>query len=85
MTRRFGAATAVRDVSLEVGPGEIVGLLGANGAGKTTLIRMLLGLLPATAGTVALFGGRRRATRGGGSATSRRAWACTTTSARPRT
>jgi ABC-2 type transport system ATP-binding protein len=56
VTRRFGAATAVRDVSLAVGPGEIVGLLGANGAGKTTLIRMLLGLLPATAGTVALFG-----------------------------
>ncbi|HMG61987.1 MAG TPA: ABC transporter ATP-binding protein [Streptosporangiaceae bacterium] len=58
MTRRFGAATAVRDVSLAVGPGEIVGLLGANGAGKTTLIRMLLGLLPATAGTIALFGAR---------------------------
>jgi ABC-2 type transport system ATP-binding protein len=56
VTRRFGAATAVRDVSLAVGPGEIVGLLGANGAGKTTLIRMLLGLLPATAGTIALFG-----------------------------
>ena len=37
-------------------PGEIVGLLGANGAGKTTLIRMLLGLLPASAGEVALFG-----------------------------
>jgi ABC-2 type transport system ATP-binding protein len=56
VTRRFGAVTAVRDVSLAVGPGEIVGLLGANGAGKTTLIRMLLGLLPATAGTIALFG-----------------------------
>ena len=37
-------------------PGEIVGLLGANGAGKTTLLRMLLGLLPASAGRVALFG-----------------------------
>jgi ABC-2 type transport system ATP-binding protein len=56
VTRRFGPATAVRDVSLAVGPGEIVGLLGANGAGKTTLIRMLLGLLPATTGTVELFG-----------------------------
>ncbi|HEY2285688.1 MAG TPA: ATP-binding cassette domain-containing protein, partial [Streptosporangiaceae bacterium] len=56
VTRRFGAATAVRDVSLAIAPGEIVGLLGANGAGKTTLIRMLLGLLPATAGTVELFG-----------------------------
>jgi ABC-2 type transport system ATP-binding protein len=56
VTRRFGRATAVREVSLRVGPGEIVGLLGANGAGKTTLIRMLLGLLPASAGTVAIFG-----------------------------
>jgi ABC-2 type transport system ATP-binding protein len=56
VTRRFGAATVVRDVSLAIAPGEIVGLLGANGAGKTTLIRMLLGLLPATAGTVELFG-----------------------------
>jgi ABC-2 type transport system ATP-binding protein len=56
VTRRFGSFTAVREVSLRVGPGEIVGLLGANGAGKTTLIRMLLGLLPASSGTVALFG-----------------------------
>jgi ABC-2 type transport system ATP-binding protein len=56
VTRRVGPATAVREVSLAVRAGEIVGLLGANGAGKTTVIRMLLGLLPATAGTVALFG-----------------------------
>jgi ABC-2 type transport system ATP-binding protein/ribosome-dependent ATPase len=56
VTRRFGSFSAVREVSLRVGPGEIVGLLGANGAGKTTLIRMLLGLLPASSGTVALFG-----------------------------
>jgi ABC-2 type transport system ATP-binding protein/ribosome-dependent ATPase len=46
----------VDHVDLRVQPGEIVGLLGANGAGKTTLLRMLLGLLPATAGTVTLFG-----------------------------
>jgi ABC-2 type transport system ATP-binding protein len=56
VTRQFGEFTAVREVSLEVRAGEIVGLLGANGAGKTTLIRMLLGLLPATAGEVLLFG-----------------------------
>jgi ABC-2 type transport system ATP-binding protein/ribosome-dependent ATPase len=55
VTRRFGAFTAVNDVSMSVGEGEIVGLIGANGAGKTTLIRMLLGLLPASAGRVALF------------------------------
>lgn len=53
---RFGSFTAVRDVSIRVGPGEIVGLLGANGAGKTTLIRMLLGLIPATEGEVLLLG-----------------------------
>ena len=56
VTRRFGSFTAVDDVSIEVLPGEIVGLLGANGAGKTTLIRMLLGLIPATAGDVLLLG-----------------------------
>ena len=55
-TRRFGAFTAVSDVSIGVSEGEIVGLIGANGAGKTTLIRMLLGLLPPSAGRVALFG-----------------------------
>ena len=56
VTRRFGPFTAVREVDLEVWPGEIVGLLGANGAGKTTLIRMLLGLLSTSDGEVALFG-----------------------------
>lgn len=56
VTCRFGSVTAVRDVSIAVQPGEIVGLLGANGAGKTTLIRMLLGLIPATAGQVRLLG-----------------------------
>jgi ABC-2 type transport system ATP-binding protein len=53
---RFGHLTAVRDVSIEIRPGEVVGLLGANGAGKTTLIRMLLGLQHASAGRVALLG-----------------------------
>src|ERR1700733_1725279 len=54
--RVFGRFTAVDGVSLAVDPGEVVGLLGANGAGKTTLIRMLLGLLPVSAGWVRLFG-----------------------------
>jgi ABC-2 type transport system ATP-binding protein/ribosome-dependent ATPase len=56
-TRRFGSFTAVQDVSIEVGPGEIVGLLGANGAGKTTLMRLMLGLLPVSSGSVSVFGG----------------------------
>ncbi|MGH3136717.1 MAG: ABC transporter ATP-binding protein, partial [Gaiellaceae bacterium] len=56
VTRRFGSFTAVSDVSMSVAEGEIVGLIGANGAGKTTLIRVLLGLLPASDGRVALFG-----------------------------
>lgn len=56
LSRAFGDHVAVRDVSLLVRPGEIVGLIGANGAGKTTLIRMLLGLLTPSAGTVELMG-----------------------------
>jgi ABC-type multidrug transport system ATPase subunit len=55
-TRRFGNVVAVDAVHLEVRGGEVVGLLGANGAGKTTLIRMLLGLLPPSSGTILLFG-----------------------------
>ncbi len=56
VSRVFGPFTAVDGVDLAVGPGEVVGLLGANGAGKTTLIRMLLGLLPVSGGSVRLFG-----------------------------
>jgi ABC-2 type transport system ATP-binding protein len=57
LTRRFGAFTAVDNVSFEVGSGEIFGFLGPNGAGKSTTIRMLCGLLAPTAGqgTVAGF------------------------------
>ncbi|GGO81322.1 ABC transporter ATP-binding protein [Wenjunlia tyrosinilytica] len=55
-TRRFGSFTAVDNVSMRVERGEIVGLLGANGAGKTTLIKMVLGLIAPTGGTLRLFG-----------------------------
>lgn len=54
--KRFGALTAVDDVSLRLARGEVVGLLGANGAGKTTLIRLILGLLAPDVGTVRLLG-----------------------------
>jgi ABC-2 type transport system ATP-binding protein len=57
VTRRFGSLVAVDRVTMHVDAGEVVGLLGANGAGKTTLIRMLLGLQPASAGSVWLLGG----------------------------
>lgn len=56
MVRRFGSSTAVAGVDIAVDRGEIVGLLGANGAGKTTAIRLLLGLLAPTSGSVRHFG-----------------------------
>ncbi|MCQ4212481.1 ABC transporter ATP-binding protein [Streptomyces longispororuber] len=65
VTKRYGSFTAVDTVSLDVFPGEIVGLLGANGAGKTTLIKNLLGLTVPTEGAVIAFGRLPdRATRG---------------------
>ncbi len=48
LTRRYGSATAVDDLSFEVAKGEVVGFLGPNGAGKTTTMRILAGYLPAT-------------------------------------
>jgi ABC-2 type transport system ATP-binding protein len=56
LTRRFGAFTAVDDVTFDVGQGEIFGFLGANGAGKSTTIRMLCGLLRPTSGSAVVGG-----------------------------
>jgi ABC-2 type transport system ATP-binding protein len=56
LTKRFGDRVAVDSVDLRVPRGSAFGYLGPNGAGKTTLIRMLLGLTPATAGTMRLLG-----------------------------
>jgi ABC-2 type transport system ATP-binding protein len=58
LRKRYGRRTAVDDVSLTVGRGEVVGLLGPNGAGKTTVIKMLLGLVRPEAGEVLLLGRR---------------------------
>lgn len=56
LTRRYGGATAVDDVSFSVGRGETFGVLGPNGAGKTTTILMLLGLTEITSGTARVLG-----------------------------
>ncbi|MBS0525739.1 MAG: ribosome-associated ATPase/putative transporter RbbA [Proteobacteria bacterium] len=56
LTRRFGDFTAVDHVSFDIQRGEIFGFVGSNGCGKTTTMKMLTGLLPATAGTATLFG-----------------------------
>jgi ABC-2 type transport system ATP-binding protein len=56
LTRKFGAFTAVNDVSFSVRTGEIFGFLGSNGAGKSTTIRMLCGLLRPTSGTARVGG-----------------------------
>ena len=56
LVKTFGSRTVVDGVSLRVSAGEIVGLLGRNGAGKTTAFYMVVGLVPATAGTVSLDG-----------------------------
>ena len=56
LTKRFGERTAVDQVDLQVQRGDIFGFLGQNGAGKSTTIRMLLGLIRPTQGSVSLLG-----------------------------
>jgi ABC-2 type transport system ATP-binding protein len=56
LTKRFKDIVAVNNVSLHIRRGEIYGFLGLNGAGKTTTIRMLLGMIKPSAGSVSLFG-----------------------------
>ena len=56
LSKVFGTAVALRSLDLEVAPGEVVGFLGPNGAGKTTTIRLLLGLIEASAGRAEIFG-----------------------------
>ncbi len=56
LTRRFGGLVAVDGVTLEVRPGEIVGLLGPNGSGKTTVLNLISGALKSDAGSIQLRG-----------------------------
>jgi ABC-2 type transport system ATP-binding protein len=56
VTKRYGAFTAVEDLSFTLGAGKILGFLGPNGAGKTTTVRMILGLVAPTAGSVRVLG-----------------------------
>jgi len=56
LSRRFGAAEALADVSLSIPRGVVFGLVGTNGAGKTTLIKHAMGLMRAQAGSVSVFG-----------------------------
>ncbi len=62
---RLGGREVLHDVRFSIKPGEFVGLIGSNGAGKTTLLRVILGLLPATAGKITV-NGRQRGERGAG-------------------
>ncbi|MBR0847930.1 ABC transporter ATP-binding protein [Bradyrhizobium diazoefficiens] len=69
VTKHYGHVKAVRDTSFELGEGELVALIGHNGAGKTTLMKLMLGLIRPTAGSIEVlgdnpaageFGGRRQ-------------------------
>jgi ABC-2 type transport system ATP-binding protein len=56
LTRRFGALTAIEDLTFHLERGEVVGFLGPNGAGKTTTLRILAGYLPASSGRAEVAG-----------------------------
>lgn len=55
LSKRFGKEQAVANLNLQIRKGEIYGFLGPNGAGKTTTIRMLLGLMKPSSGTIKIF------------------------------
>ncbi|MBF0483104.1 MAG: ABC transporter ATP-binding protein [Candidatus Omnitrophica bacterium] len=56
VNKQFGAISALKNIDLHIGPGEIVGFLGHNGAGKTTLMRIITTYLPVTSGRVMIDG-----------------------------
>ena len=57
LTKRYGSAAVVNDLSFDIAPGECLGVIGPNGAGKTTTIRMCLGLTAPDAGSIAYLPG----------------------------
>ncbi len=63
LTKRFGAITAVEELSFDVHPGVVTGFLGPNGAGKSTTLRMVLGLVWPTEGTATVLGSPYRELR----------------------
>ena len=56
VTKLYGQLAAVRDLDLEVEDGEIMGIIGHNGAGKTTILKMIVGLISPTSGTIEVMG-----------------------------
>ena len=60
LTKRYGQKTAVEDLSLAVGQGQIFGFLGPNGSGKTTTIGMIFGIIRPTRGNIVVFGRSNR-------------------------
>ena len=56
LSKSFGAKQVINDLTFEVSPGDVIGVLGKNGAGKTTLLELMLGFTPPTGGAVSVFG-----------------------------
>ena len=54
--KRFDRRDVLQDITTEVRPGDVIGVIGKNGAGKTTLLKILLGLSPPSAGSAEIFG-----------------------------
>src|SRR5690349_16032060 len=56
LSKSFGERRVIDDLSFEIAPGDVIGVLGKNGAGKTTLLELMLGFTPPSEGSVSLFG-----------------------------
>ncbi|MFM8479477.1 MAG: ATP-binding cassette domain-containing protein [Planctomycetaceae bacterium] len=76
ITKTFGAATAVRNLDLQIPSGSIYGFIGPNGSGKTTTIRMILRIFNPDCGRVEVLGGIRGIVRTSAWATCRRSGGC---------